>query len=138
MTAMMTSGCCAWHRIRNGVIRSVGSTRVETQPLFKVTKSAGTVTESTRSAFMGSAIVTDQAVRRRKGTERGGTERKRRDVTSRLAGKKKKNGVNHPATGSEEGFPFHFCKKWKAACVHLLTVADLLLLLLQTRSRLTS
>lgn len=47
----------------------------------------GIVTVSTRSVFMVSVIVTDQAERRRKGTERGGTERKRRDVTSPLAGK---------------------------------------------------
>lgn len=51
-----------------------------------VTKN-GIVTVSTRSVFMESVIVTDQAERRRKGTERGGTERKRRDVTSPLAGK---------------------------------------------------
>lgn len=34
-----------------------------------------------------SAIVTDQAERKRKDTEKGGTERKRRDATSPLAGK---------------------------------------------------
>lgn len=78
--------------IRNSIIRSVWlvrSTRVKMKPLFIVMKNAGTVTVSTRSVFMESVIVTDQAGRRRKGTERGGTERKRRDVTSHLAGKKR-------------------------------------------------
>lgn len=90
-TAMMTSGSYLVSCIRNGIIRSVWfvrSTRVKMKPLFVVMKNAGTVTVSTRSVFMESVIVTDQAGRRRKGTERGGTERKRRDVTSRLAGKK--------------------------------------------------
>ena len=41
---------------------------------------------STRSVVMQSAIVTGQAEKKRKGTERGGTERKRRDATSPLAG----------------------------------------------------
>lgn len=61
--------------------------------LLIVTKNAGTVTVSTRNAFMESAIVTDQAGRRRKGTERGGTERRRRDVTSRLGGKKNPKNI---------------------------------------------
>lgn len=47
----------------------------------------GIVIASTRSEPTGNAIVTDPAVRRRKDTERGGTETKRRDGTSPLAGK---------------------------------------------------
>lgn len=46
----------------------------------------GIVTVSTRSVVMESVIVTDQAERKRKDTESGGTEKKRRDVTSLLAG----------------------------------------------------
>lgn len=80
-----------WKRYNQKCVWFVRSTQhVKMKPLFIVTKNAGTVTGSTRSAFMESVIVTDRAGRRRKGTERGGTERKRRDVTSRLAGKKNK------------------------------------------------
>ena len=47
---------------------------------------SGIVTASTRSEVTESAIGTGRAERKRKDTERGDTERKRRDATSRLAG----------------------------------------------------
>lgn len=47
----------------------------------------GIVTASTRSVVMENVIATDQAERRKKDTERGGTVRKRRDATSPPAGK---------------------------------------------------
>lgn len=42
---------------------------------------------SIRNVVTESAIVTGRAERKRKDTERGGTEKKRRDATSPLAGK---------------------------------------------------
>lgn len=52
-----------------------------------IVRKRGIVTVTTRSELTEIAIVTEQVVRRRKDTERGGIERKRRDVTSPLAGK---------------------------------------------------
>lgn len=43
---------------------------------------SGIVTVSTRSAAMESDIAIGRAERKRKGTERGGTERKRKDATN--------------------------------------------------------
>lgn len=47
----------------------------------------GIVIASTRIELMGNVTVTDLAVRKKKDTERGGTETKRRDGTSPPAGK---------------------------------------------------
>lgn len=52
-----------------------------------VAMKSGIVTASTRSVVTENAIATDRAEKKRKGTERGGIERRRRDVTSPLAGK---------------------------------------------------
>lgn len=49
-------------------------------------KRSDIVTVSTRSVVTESAIVTGRAERRRRDTEKGGTGRKRKDATSRLAG----------------------------------------------------
>lgn len=51
-----------------------------------IVMTSGIVTVSTPSGVMESVIGTDQAERKRKDTGRGGTGRKRRDVTSLLAG----------------------------------------------------
>lgn len=47
---------------------------------------SGIATVSTKNVVTQSVIVTGQVEKKRRDTERGGTERKRRDVTSPLAG----------------------------------------------------
>lgn len=53
---------------------------------------SGTATASIRSAATQNAIATAPAGRKRSDTESGGTERKRRDVTSPLAGTRAATG----------------------------------------------
>lgn len=54
--------------------------------LFDIVRRSATVTVTTQSVLMESDIAKGQAERKRKGTEKDDTERKKRDVTSPPAG----------------------------------------------------